>query len=147
LGAWVEPSDSDLETVERKLIKLQSKLTEEQRETIANVAMWNFIPNSFYSSRLHLRMLPEDERERSAAFEVLAGVGDQERGGLSYVYDGGCKGDRIPAAGHGGAFPALYPRKTPIPRSSFNLSIVSRRCSGVCRSGLRTLWSEPSRVR
>jgi hypothetical protein len=42
-----------------------------QRQAVANVAVFGFVPQWFYTERLKLRPLPADDRERQALLEGL----------------------------------------------------------------------------
>jgi hypothetical protein len=59
-----------------------ARLDVDQRQAVANVAVFGFIPQFFYTERLRLRPLASDERERQALLEgldAIAGVAGDRR--------------------------------------------------------------------
>ena len=68
-------SDGQLASARNALAKMDRKLTDAQRQAVANVAAFNFIPNWFYVERLKLRELPEDRAERQALLSGLNAIG------------------------------------------------------------------------
>jgi hypothetical protein len=51
-------------------------LTYDQREAVANVAVFGFIPQFFYTERLGLRPLPSDAKDKAALVEGLQALAD-----------------------------------------------------------------------
>jgi hypothetical protein len=68
-------SDGQLTSAKNALARMDRKLTDEQRQAVANVSAFNFIPNWFYVERLKLRELPEDRAERAALISGLDALG------------------------------------------------------------------------
>jgi hypothetical protein len=68
-------SDGRVAAAKKKLAAMDAKLTDEQRQAVANVSAFNFIPNWFYVERLKLRELPEDRAERTALISGLDALG------------------------------------------------------------------------
>jgi hypothetical protein len=62
------------EKVKRELRALESLMTTEQREVVANVAARGAIPNWFFVLRLTLKELPEDVRERDLLLSGLSAL-------------------------------------------------------------------------
>jgi hypothetical protein len=72
-----EPRGGLLAWAERRIVELNAVLDPAQRQAVANVAVFGFVPQWFYTVRLKLRPLPQDDRDRAAlqsGLEVLAGV-------------------------------------------------------------------------
>jgi hypothetical protein len=70
------PTDGQHEWAERQLDKWHAKLSLDQRQAIANVTVFGFIPTFFFVSRLRLKMLPEDIAEREALLYGLETLAD-----------------------------------------------------------------------
>jgi hypothetical protein len=69
------PSDERLVKAKEKLAEMDAKLSSEQRQAVANLAVFGFIPQFFYTERLRLRELPDDRATRAAlvtGLEALA---------------------------------------------------------------------------
>jgi hypothetical protein len=75
IWGWTDPSDGRAAAAKKKLAHMDRKLTDEQRQAVANVAAFNAIPNWFYVERLKLRELPEDVAERQALISGLDALG------------------------------------------------------------------------
>jgi hypothetical protein len=60
-----------LERAKVKLAEMDAKLSPEQRLAVANVAVFGFVPQWFYTERLRLRELPDDRAERAALLSGL----------------------------------------------------------------------------
>jgi hypothetical protein len=63
---------------ERRIAELNQLLTLEQRQAVGNVCVYGFVPQWFYTTRLQLRPLPQDNAEREAllsGLDALANAG------------------------------------------------------------------------
>jgi hypothetical protein len=56
-----ERSDSLHKAAERMLAKWNSVLSEDKRQAVANVAVYGFVPQWFYTAKLRLQIMQEDE--------------------------------------------------------------------------------------
>jgi hypothetical protein len=72
-------SDERLVKLRRILDAMHAYLTPEQRQAIADVAVFGWLPQGFFTARLRLRLLPEDEREREALLSGLDALAGRER--------------------------------------------------------------------
>jgi hypothetical protein len=70
-----EPANDMSGGAKAALARMDGKLSNEQRQAVANVSAFNFIPNWFYVERLKLRELPEDRAERAALISGLDALG------------------------------------------------------------------------
>ena len=66
-----EPSERLLVYAERRIVKLNELLTPEQRQAVANLAVFGFHPPWFMAAQLRLRPLPSDERDRETLLSGL----------------------------------------------------------------------------
>jgi hypothetical protein len=66
-----EHPEEQLVKARRKLAEMDAELSPEQRLAVANVAVFGFIPQFFYTERLRLRELPEDAAGRAALLSGL----------------------------------------------------------------------------
>jgi hypothetical protein len=71
-----EPGEDMIRRARDRIDALNARLTSDQRRAVANVAVYGFIPQFFYASRLKLRQLPSDERERQALLSGLAALAE-----------------------------------------------------------------------
>ena len=72
-----EPAEGLLEWAERRICELNALLDPAQCQAVANVAVFSFVPQWFYTARLELRPLPQDDHDREAllsGLDVLAGA-------------------------------------------------------------------------
>jgi hypothetical protein len=65
------PSDELHAWAEHQLDKWNARLDLPQRQAIANVAVFDWIPTYLFLSKLRLKILPEDESERAALLTGL----------------------------------------------------------------------------
>jgi len=63
--------DDRLIRLREALDELHARMTPEQRKAVADVAVYNWIPQWFYTARLGLRELAEDVAEREALISGL----------------------------------------------------------------------------
>jgi hypothetical protein len=54
---------------------MNARLDPEQRQAVAKIAVFGFVPQLFYTIRLKLWVLPSDDRERQALLEGLDAIG------------------------------------------------------------------------
>jgi hypothetical protein len=66
-----EAPDELVELAKEKLAAMDGLLTLEQRHALANVAVFGFVPQWFFTERLRLRGLPGDQAERAALVSGL----------------------------------------------------------------------------
>jgi hypothetical protein len=67
--------EGGIEAAERKLIRLNAKLSDAQKQVIGNVAVFSNLPTWFYMGkfkRISWRTLPEDEQERRDLLDGLS---------------------------------------------------------------------------
>ena len=67
--------------VRQRLEKLNGRMTLEQRQAVANVAIFGMLPTWFFAARGICRLLPEDEREREALLSGLSVLTGRLAGG------------------------------------------------------------------
>jgi hypothetical protein len=76
LGEPVGPPSNDRSgRAKKRLAQMDRKLSDEQRQAVANVSAFNTLPNWFFVERLKLRELPEDRAERAALISGLDALG------------------------------------------------------------------------
>jgi hypothetical protein len=69
-----EKPEDLLEIAKARLADMDAVMTLEQREAVANLAVFGFIPMWLYQERLKLRAMPEDARNRQALLTGLDAV-------------------------------------------------------------------------
>jgi hypothetical protein len=60
------PDEEMVTSVRQRLDKLNGRMTLEQRQAVANAAVFNMLPTWFFAARGICRLFEEDEREREA---------------------------------------------------------------------------------
>jgi hypothetical protein len=65
------PDEETVTSVRQRLDKLNDKMTLEQRQAVANAAVFNMLPTWFFAARSICRLLERDEREREALLSGL----------------------------------------------------------------------------
>jgi hypothetical protein len=76
---YEEKPDEIVERAKHRLAAMDAVLDPEQRRAVANLACFGFVPMWFYTSRLKLRPLPEDERERELLLSGLDALALRDR--------------------------------------------------------------------
>ena len=75
-----EPSEGLLGDAERRIVELNALLTPEQRQAVANVAVFGWLPMEFYVRRTGMRRLPADLTSWQALLGGLDTLAGNERG-------------------------------------------------------------------
>jgi hypothetical protein len=70
-----EPPQRMQELARDKLAWMDSRLRLEQRKAVADVAVFGFLPMWWMATKLKLRSMPEDERDREALLSGLDIIG------------------------------------------------------------------------
>jgi hypothetical protein len=71
-----EPPENLLVRAKHAIDAMNARLDPDQRQAVANVAVFGFVPQWFFTIRLKLRPLPSDARERRALLEGLDALGE-----------------------------------------------------------------------
>jgi hypothetical protein len=66
-----EPPEEAIVSAKKKIEAWNARLTIEQRTQVANLAVFGFHPMWFVATKLKLRVLPQDERDRAALLSGL----------------------------------------------------------------------------
>jgi hypothetical protein len=75
-----EPPESAVRRAKDRINAWNARLDPDQRQAVANVAVFGFIPQWFYAERLKLRPLDQDGRERRALLSGLDALARAENG-------------------------------------------------------------------
>jgi hypothetical protein len=69
-----EPDELTVEFAQKQLDQWNRRLDPAQRMAVANLAVFGFVPQFFYTGKLKLRPLPSDEAEREALLSELTAL-------------------------------------------------------------------------
>jgi hypothetical protein len=69
-----EPAETSVVAARKRIDAWNARLDPDQRQAVANVSVFSFLPQWFVTLRLKLRPLPSDERERQALLSGLDAI-------------------------------------------------------------------------